>query len=235
MNDRFNTIAGWVLGGGIVLLGATLVTGEVFSGHRPDKMGYEIEGVEEEGKGGGGEAEKPIAALLATADAGRGEAVFKKCAACHTINQGGASGIGPNLWATMGAPLGHVAGYAYSDALKGKGGNWTWEAMSEWLRNPKAFAPGTKMTFAGVPDGQDRADLMVYLNAQGSSLPLPAAPAASADPADASQVEARKNESSPDVNGAAPKQPIVNEGQGASAPKGGGEMRPDSNLPGGQR
>jgi cytochrome c len=133
----------------------------------------------------------------------------------------------------MGAPLGHVAGYAYSEALKGKGGNWTWDEMSAWLRNPKAYAPGTKMTFAGVPDGQDRADLMLYLNTQGSNLPLPAAPAASADPADASQVEARGNESSPDVNGAAPKQPIVNEGQGASAPKGGGEMRPDANLKGG--
>jgi cytochrome c len=232
MNDRFNTIAGWVLGGGIVLLGASLITGEVFSGDRPETMGYPIEGAEEESKGGGGEAEQPIAALLASADAGRGEAQFKKCAACHTINQGGASGLGPNLWATMGAPLAHVPGFAYSDALKGKGGTWTWEAMSDWLRSPRAFAPGTKMTFAGIGDGQDRADLLLYLNAQGSNLPLPAAPAASADPADASQVGARANESSPDVNGAAPKQPVLNEAQGASAPKGGGEARPDSNLKG---
>ncbi|HZG46881.1 MAG TPA: cytochrome c family protein [Allosphingosinicella sp.] len=232
MNDRFNTIAGWVLGGGIVLLGATLVTGEMFHGERPEKMGYEIEGVVEEG-GGAAEAEQPIAALLATADAGRGANVYKKCAACHTINQGGANGVGPNLWATMGATLGHIPGFAYSEALKGKGGNWTWETMNEWLRNPKAFAPGTKMTFAGIPDGQDRADLILYLNQQGSNLPLPAAPAASADPADASQVEARGNESSPAVNGAAPKQPVVNEAQGASAPKGGGEMRPDANLKGG--
>jgi len=231
MNDRFNTIAGWVLGGGIVLLGATLITGEVFSGHRPETMGYPIEGVVEEGKGGGAEAEQPIAALLATADAGRGEAQFKKCAACHTISPGGPSGVGPNVHGIMGQPLA-ARGFAYSDALKSKGGTWTWEAMNEWLRSPRAYAPGTKMTFAGIGDGQDRADLLLYLNSQGSNLPLPAAPAASADPADASQVPASGNESSPDVNGAAPKQPVINEGQGVAAPRGGGEARPDSNLKG---
>jgi cytochrome c len=107
--------------------------------------------------------------------------------------------------------------------------------MNEWLRSPRAYAPGTKMTFAGIGDGADRADLILYLNAQGSNLPLPAAPAASADPADASQVEAGKSESSPDVNGAAPKQPVVNEAQGVAPPKGGGEARPDSNNPGGNR
>lgn len=234
MNDRFNTIAGWVLAGGIVLLGATLVTGEMFKSERPETMGYPIAGVVEEGAGEA-EAEQPIAALLATADAGRGEAQFKKCAACHTINQGGANGVGPNLWANMGAPLAHIAGFAYSDALKSKGGNWDWENMSAWLRSPRTFAPGTKMTFAGISDAQDRADLILYMNQQGSNLPLPAAPAAPAssdDPADASQVEARANESQPAVQGAAPKQPVVNEGQGASAPRGGGEMRPDSNLKG---
>ncbi len=232
MNDRFNTIAGWVLGGGIVLLGATLVTGEVFSGHRPEKMGYPIEGVEEEGKGGAAKAEQPIAALLATADAGRGEGVFKgKCTSCHTIAPGGPAGIGPNVHGIMGQPVAS-RGFAYSEALKGKGGAWTWEAMNDWLRNPKAYAPGTKMTFAGIPDGQDRADLILYLNSQGSNLPLPAAPAASADPADASQAVAQ-NQANPAVNGAAPKQPVINEGQGASAPRGGGEARPDANLKGG--
>jgi cytochrome c len=234
MNDRFNTIAGWVLGGGIVLLGATLVTGEVFSGHRPEQMGYPIEGAEEETKGGGaGKAEQPIAALLATADAGRGEKVFAKCAACHTIAPGGPNGIGPNIHGIMGQPVAG-RGFAYSDALKGKGGTWTWEVMSDWLRNPKAFAPGTKMTFAGIPDGQDRADLLVYLNSQGSSLPLPAAPAASADPADASQAEAM-NAANPAANGSAPKQPVINEAQGAAPSRGGGEARPDSNNPGGNR
>lgn len=178
MDSRFNTIAGWALGAGIVLLGATLVTGEIFKAERPEHMGYPIEGVVEEGGEGGAAAEPPIAALLQTADASAGEAVFRKCAACHTVAQGAPSGLGPNLWGTMGAPLAHVAGYNYSDALRSKGGSWTWEAMNEWLRSPRAFAPGTKMTFAGLGDPQDRADLMAYLNAQGSSLPLPPPPAA---------------------------------------------------------
>jgi len=232
MNDRFNTIAGWVLAGGIVLLGATLVTGEMFHSERPETMGYPIAGVVEEGEGEA-EAEQPIAALLATADAGRGEAQFKKCAACHTITPGGPAGVGPNVHGIMGQPVA-ARGFAYSDALKSKGGTWDWETMSAWLRSPRAFAPGTKMTFAGIADPQDRADLLLYLNQQGSNLPLPAAPASSDDPADASQVEARANESAPNVQGAAPKQPVINEGQGASAPRGGGEARPDSNLKGGQ-
>ena len=177
MDDRFNTIAGWVLGGGIVLLGAGLVTGEIFKAERPETMGYPIPGVVEEG-GDGAEAERPIAAFLASADPAAGEAVFRKCTACHTVNQGGATGLGPNLWATMGAPIAHVAGFNYSEALRGKGGTWTWEAMNEWLRSPRTFAPGTKMTFAGLGDPEDRANLMAYLNAQGSNMPLPPPPAA---------------------------------------------------------
>ena len=187
MDDRFNTIAGWVLGGGIVLLGASLVTGEYFHAERPETMGYPIAGVVEEGAGEE-DAEPPIAALLQTADASAGEAVFRKCAACHTINQGGANGLGPNLWGTMGAPLAHVAGFNYSDALRGKGGTWTWEEMSEWLRSPRSYAPGTKMTFAGLSDPEDRANLMAYMNAQGSNLPLPPPP--SADTPEAAAAEA---------------------------------------------
>ena len=142
MDDRFNTIAGWVLGAGIVALGAAIVTGEMFKSERPEKLGYPIEGVVEEGAGAK-DAEQPIAFYLASADPAQGEQVFKKCAACHTATQGGPNGLGPNLWGTMGAPLGHVAGFAYSDALKSKGGTWTWEAMSDWLKSPKNFVPGT--------------------------------------------------------------------------------------------
>ncbi len=207
MENRFNTIAGWVLGGGIVLLGASLVSGEYFKADRPETMGYPIEGVVEEG--GDAEVEPPIAAFLQTADAAAGEAVFRKCAACHTINQGGASGLGPNLWGSMGAPLAHVAGFAYSDALRSKGGTWTWEAMSEWLKSPRAFAPGTKMTFAGLSDPQDRANLMAYMNTQGSNIPLPPPPAAEA----ASPAEAAAEQSDAPAAGDMPEQPapILNE------------------------
>ncbi len=190
MDDRFNTIAGWTLFSGVVALGLASVSSHYFRAtkeNRPEKMGYEIEGVVQEGKGGA--AAVPLETLLASADAAKGEATFKKCASCHTVNQGGANGIGPNLWATLGKPLGSHAGFAYSDAVKGKGGNWDWASMDAWLKNPKAFAAGTKMSFAGIGDAAERANLLVYLNTQGSNLPLPAAPAAPAADAAAAPAE----------------------------------------------
>lgn len=186
MDDRFNTISGWVLFSGVVALGLTSLSGHYFLAdkeRRPEKMGYEIEGVVSSEEGEGGDA-VPIETLLASADAAKGEAVYKKCASCHTINQGGPNGIGPNLHAIMGDSIGHGrGGFAFSDALKNHGGNWDWTSMNEWLTNPKKFAPGTKMTFAGLAKPEDRANLMAYLNSQGSNLPLPAAPAAAAAPA----------------------------------------------------
>lgn len=91
MDLKTNTIAGWVLGAAGAALGLSIVGGMIYHGGRPEKMGYPIEGVEAEGSGGGA-AEVPIASLLPTADAAKGAEVFKKCAACHTINQGGANG-----------------------------------------------------------------------------------------------------------------------------------------------
>ena len=85
--------------------------------------------------------------------------------------------VGPRRRSSRSS-LGHVAGYSYSDALRSVGGTWTWEAMDAWLRSPRTFAPGTKMTFAGLGDAEDRANLMAYLNAQGSNMPLPPPPAA---------------------------------------------------------
>jgi cytochrome c len=216
MDDRMNTIAGWVLGAGIVVLGASIVTGEVFKSGRPDKMGYPIEGVVEEGAGGA-EAEQPIAALLAGADVGRGEGVFKKCTACHTINPGGANGLGPNLHAIMGAPLAAKPGFAYSDALKTKGGNWDWEAMSEWLKSPKTFAPGTKMTFAGLSKPEDRANLLAWMNTQGSNLPLPPPPAAGGNPAQAAAEAADQTQAAGDKG---EDEPVLTESQAAKQPEG---------------
>lgn len=189
MDDRSNTIAGWVLGGGIAALGLTIASGMYFAGHEPEKQGFVIPGVESS-EGGAGAAAVPIATLLATADAAKGEAIFKKCVACHTIASGGANGIGPNLWGTVGKPLASHAGFAYSDALKSKGGAWTFEALNEWLSNPKKYAPGNKMTFAGLGNPEERAAVILYLNSQGSNLPLPAAPAADAAAAPADGAEA---------------------------------------------
>jgi cytochrome c len=188
MDSRNNVIAMMVLGAGIVALGSTIVSGEIFDNERPEKMGYVVEGVEAEAGDVAAVADVPIATLLASADSAKGAEVFKKCASCHSITQGGANGIGPNLWATVGKPHGHVAGFAYSDALKSVPGNWDFEALNAWLKNPKAYAPGTKMSFAGLSKGEDRANVIAYLNAQGSNLPLPAAPAAA--PADAAAAPA---------------------------------------------
>jgi len=229
MDDRSNTIAMMVLGAGIVALGSSIVFGEVFHQERPEKMGYPIEGVEVEGEAGA-EAEQPIAFYLASADAAKGEQQFKKCTACHSINAGGANGIGPNLYATMGKPIAGHAGFAYSDALKGKGGAWDWQNMSEWLKSPKKFAPGTKMTFAGIGSPEDRANLLAYLNAQGSNLPLPAAPEQAPTP------DGGKEDNDPTKagTGAAPgpqkaeNEPVLTEQQVAKQPEGntGGEGAP---------
>jgi len=177
MDNRTNTIAGWVLGACGVALGLTIVGGMLFQPHHLEKMGYPIEGVAEEGAGGGA-ADVPIGTLMATADPAKGAEVFKKCAACHTINQGGPNGVGPNLYATMGEAIAQgKGGFAFSDALKAKGGKWDFDNMNQWLTSPRAFAPGTKMTFAGLGNPQDRANVIAYINQQGSNLPLPSAPA----------------------------------------------------------
>ena len=210
MDNRFNTIAGWTLGAGIVFLGAWLVTGELFHAERPEPMGYPIAGVT--GKGGEeGEQEQPIAHYLQSADAARGEAQFRRCATCHTITQGGASGIGPNLWGRMGAPIAAVAGYSYSDALRGHAGQpWGWDNMSAWLASPRSFANGTKMTFAGMGDPQDRANLMAYLNAQGGNLQVPPPPAGADQGAGGDGTDA----------------PGENEAQAADAPAAAGQGSP---------
>ena len=111
-------------------------------------------------------------------DEAKGEAAVKKvgCVACHTFAEGGKAGLGPNLYGVVGAPRGHMEGYAYSPALKAKTGNWTFAELNEWLTKPAAFAPGTKMTFAGIKDAAQRADVIAYLRTLSASpLPLPAA------------------------------------------------------------
>ena len=184
MDSRSNVIAMMVLGAGIVALGSSIVAGEVFDQERPEKMGYIVEGVEAEAGGEAPAAVVPIATLLATADPAKGAEVFKKCASCHNVTPGGANGIGPALHGVLGKPHGAHPGFAYSDAMKAMPGNWDFEGMNAWLTKPSAYVKGTKMNFAGLSKPDDRANLIAYLNAQGSNLPLPAAPAAAA-PAEA--------------------------------------------------
>jgi cytochrome c len=173
-DNRMNTIAGWVLGAGIAALGLSIVTGMAAKSHAPKKPGFAIVGEAE----GPAEAGPPLEVLLASADLAKGESTFAKCSTCHTINAGGANGTGPNLHAKLGKPLASVAGFNYSGALKEAGGAWDFARMDAWLTSPRKFANGTTMSFAGLSNPQDRANLIAWMNTQGSNLPLPAAPAA---------------------------------------------------------
>ena len=217
MTDRFNTISGWVLFAGIVALGTSIVSGEVFNSHRPHEMGYPIPGVDVDG-GDGGKAEPPIAVFLASADVAKGEQAFKKCAACHNADPGGANALGPALYGVMGNPVAGHPGFAFSPALKEKGGTWDWETMSAWLASPRSFAPGTKMTFAGLSDPQERANVMVFLNSRDSSpLPLPAAPAATGEPTD--DAAAKPGSGQGDGAQRAENEPVITEQQAGKNPK----------------
>ena len=117
----------------------------------------------------------PIAERLKTADPAKGEAISKKCMACHSFTKGGPNKIGPNLWGIVGAHPAEVANYAFSDAMQARKDKvWTYEELDTFLASPKADVPGTKMTFPGLPKPEDRADLIAWLRQQSDSpLPLP--------------------------------------------------------------
>lgn len=122
-----------------------------------------------EGSSGGGEAapaeDVDVEALVAAADPAAGETIFKKCAACHKLD--GANAVGPHLNGVVGRPVGSVADFGYSDPMKSHGGDWTPENLFHFLENPKKFVPGTKMSFAGLPKPEDRANVIAYLEQHG--------------------------------------------------------------------
>lgn len=107
--------------------------------------------------------------LAKVASASAGATIFARCAACHSIQQGGSDRDGPNLYGVMGHPIAQTSPrFAYTAALRQVGGTWTRDRLDVWLTNPKAFAPGTSMGFAGLPDPLDRADVIAYLETRGS-------------------------------------------------------------------
>jgi cytochrome c len=113
---------------------------------------------------------EPLGPVLASASVDAGKEVAKKCAACHTFNKGGANRVGPNLWGILDDEVAHDRGnFAFSEALKKKGGTWSVDALNEWLWKPQAFVKGTKMTFIGLPKAKDRADVIAYLNSLSDS------------------------------------------------------------------
>jgi cytochrome c len=131
---------------------------------------------------GGGEAKPagpaPIAPLLASADPKVGEQFAHRiCVACHTFGKGGKPGVGPNLYGVVGGPHDHEQGFNYSPAMeKYKGQPWTYDALNQWLYKPSAYAPGTRMSFAGITSDKQRADVIAYLRTLSDNPPpLPSA------------------------------------------------------------
>jgi cytochrome c len=184
--DSFETnkILGALLFTCLVLLTLNITAGAVFSPPKLAKPGYEIAVPEHVAEGAGKDAapaqDQPIEVLLASADPKRGETAAKKCATCHTFNKGEPNRVGPNLWGVVNRNKAAVPSFNYSAALKGKGGNWSFDDISHFIAAPKVFIPGTNMSFAGVPRANERADIIAYLNAQSDS------PAALPKAADAS-------------------------------------------------
>jgi cytochrome c len=176
---EINKILGAVLFTCLVMLALNIAAGAMFTPAKPQKPGYEVAVTEEPAAGAKQEAAappEPIEKLLASASVEKGEQAAKKCVACHTFTKGGPNRVGPNLYGVVGRPKGSEAGFAYSDAIKKKGGTWTIDDLSAFLLNPRAFAPGTKMTFVGLPKGSERADVIAYLNSLADNpQPLPKA------------------------------------------------------------
>ncbi|MCO6387568.1 cytochrome c family protein [Aliihoeflea sp. 40Bstr573] len=240
---ELNKLIGAFLGVVFVVFSVSLVSDAIFASHAPETPGYAIE-VPDEPAGGGAPAESGPSALdlLATADPAAGEAAFRRCASCHTIEAGGANRVGPNLHDVLGRVVASHEGFSYSAAMTAysEGGTKTWEFenMSAFLVNPRSYIPGTIMAFAGMRDPQEEANLIAYINAQSDNpLPLPepaaaeeegaegdaAAPAEGEDaapadgeeaaPAAAGEEAAAGAEAGPAADGAAP-------ANGAAAPAG---------------
>ena len=175
---EFNKIAGAVLATGLFLVALNITAEAIFSPGHPAKPGFEIELKPQTAAGPAAQAapDEPIEKLLANATVERGEAVTKQCATCHTFQKGGPNGIGPNLYDIVGRPKASEPGFSYSDAMKAKGGEWTIDDLNKFLTSPGKFVPGTKMTFAGLTRGNQRADAIDYLNSLADNpKPLPVA------------------------------------------------------------
>jgi cytochrome c len=198
---EINKIAGAVLGTCLILLAVHIASGAIFTPPVPAKPGYDISVKEEQPAqqpSTAAPAPQPIENLLASASVEHGAQAAKQCQICHNLQEGQGPKVGPDLYNVVGRPVASVAGFNYSAALKAKGGTWTVEALNTWLTDPRADVPGTAMTFAGLPNEKQRADLIAYLNTLSANpkplptaqqeggtpggQPAPAAPAAPAQP-----------------------------------------------------
>jgi cytochrome c len=172
---RFNQIAMVLLGTVFVLFALSLLSEGLFHAEAPETPGYAIAAAESTPAAGtetaAGPAYDPIEGLLASADPAAGEAVFKKCASCHTVDKGGANKVGPNLWNVLGGPILSHPDFNYSAGMKEYGADktWTYEELNGFLFKPKAHIKGTAMGFAGLSKTQDRANIISWLRSQADS------------------------------------------------------------------
>ncbi len=180
---ELNKLLGGLLGAAFVVFTIGIVSDSIFASPAPEKAGYAIEVAEEEGGGGGPAAPEiePIAVRLASADAGAGESVYKKCAACHTADNGGANKVGPNLWDIVNRPIASHEGFSYSGAMQefAQDGTvvWDYQHLDDFLASPKGLVKGTAMGFAGIKKPDERADLIAYLHTLSDNpAPLPDVP-----------------------------------------------------------
>jgi cytochrome c len=193
---KWNKIFGAGLATALVIIGVQQVSTHLFKTHAPEKAGYFVNAPEE--SEGGAEVVLPPdwGTVLPAADIAAGEAAFARCKACHTIDSGGADGIGPNLFAVVGGPVMHRSGFAYSDAMKShkaEAPTWGYDELDQFINAPARYVSGTKMSFAGLRDTPTRINLIAYMRSMGSggyAIPAPdparqpgAAPAADAAPA----------------------------------------------------
>jgi cytochrome c len=181
---ELNKILGAILGTCLVLLALNIGAGAIFAPEKPAKPGFQIAvKTDDHGKPGAAkEPEQPIEVLLAKASVEKGQAISKQCGACHTFEKGGPNRVGPNLFGVVGRERASVAGFNYSAAMKGKGGTWTFDDLNKFLTSPKAFVPGTSMSYAGIARDTQRADMIEFLRTHADS-PVPVPKAAEAAPA----------------------------------------------------
>ena len=179
---ELNKIAGTFLGAVFAVMTLGLVSDALFHVEEPETQGFAIVAAEGGGESsGGGEAAAPeypeISPLMASADAAAGESVYKKCATCHTIDNGGANKVGPNLWEILGRPVATHEGFSYSAAMREYGATgavWDYENLNKFLHAPKKYIPGTAMGFAGLKKEDEIANLLAYMREQAASpIPLP--------------------------------------------------------------
>lgn len=191
MSDlTFNKIAGGVLLTGLVIFGLREASDIVFAKHELEKPGYEIAVAEEAAEGGAAAEVAPDwgSVLLVPANIEAGKAVSAKCSSCHSFQQGGPNGTGPDLWDVLGRKPGSHGGFAYSAPMTefaAKNPVWDYDHIDQFLKAPGKYISGTKMTFVGLKKQEDRIAMIAYLHSLGSKLPVPAPKPAGAAPAPA--------------------------------------------------